>query len=447
MTRARSAELVASLRRDAPWLLAPELSACVVGSAALEQACARAGIAGPVAADVDLAWALDVAQGEALLRAHSVFCATTAANRARGTLACKLGAQRYEITSFRGTPAPGATLAERLALDLSLRDMTVGAVAWRLVDDGIVDPLAGVAAWRARRIVACGDPAQRVREHPVRLLRYYRRAQQWGFDLDQAIRRLRGSDFALSALPGEVIGAEIRAALLHCPSPGRFLLDLHEVGALQLMAPELAPQFDGRPAGPQRHHPEVTQALHLVLALQWAAARTAARAEPDRLALLVAVLVHDLGKNLTPAHEWPAHRGHERAGLPLVEALLDRLPGLSDAPVRRLAHAVCALHLVARDLAAVRAGTQARLYEEWFKWNAFPVELFALAVAADSAGRLGYEHEGERVFADVHAHVTRIREVCASVDAGALWQQHGSDRAAFAAALHEARAHALARSG
>ena len=41
---------------------------------------------------------------------------------------------------------------------------------------------------------------------------------------------------------------------------------------LQSLLPELASQFDGRPAGPQQWHPEVGQALHMILALEWAAA-------------------------------------------------------------------------------------------------------------------------------------------------------------------------------
>ncbi len=438
-------DLLVTLRRDAPWLFAVDLCVCMVGSTALAEACRREGLIGPRAADVDFAWRPGVVEGESILRAHDVFCETTAQNRMRGTLALKLGNARYEITSLRGDASADATLDQRLALDLSLRDMTVGALAWRLSDDRILDPLAGLVDWGARRIVACGEPAPRVREHAVRLLRYYRRAHEWGFALDQRIRKLRGEDFALAQLPAEAVSAELRAALLRCASPGRFLLELHEAGVLQVVAPELAPQFDARPAGPVRHHPEVSQALHLILALEWAAQRTTGLDDDARLAVLTAVLVHDLGKNLTPATDWPSHRGHEHAGLPLVDALLDRLPSLADARARRLAHAVCALHLVARDLNSIRAGTQASLYEEWFKWNAFPVELFALAVGADSGGRLGCESEGDRECTEVAAAVTRIRRCCASVDAGALWQHYKGDREAFARALHEARAKAINR--
>jgi tRNA nucleotidyltransferase (CCA-adding enzyme) len=189
----------------------------------------------------------------------------------------------------------------------------------------------------------------------------------------------------------------------------------------------------------------VSQALHLTLALAWAAAQARTLAETDRLAVMTAVLAHDLGKNLTTASAWPAHHGHEGNGLPLVDALFERLPSLGDARARRLARAVCALHLSVRDLASLRPGTQASMYEDWFKWNAFPVDLFALAVAADTAGRLGLGHVGAHVRADVEAAVVRLRQRCAAVDAAALWQHHAGDRAAFARALHEERARAIAR--
>jgi len=35
--------------------------------------------------------------------------------------------------------------------------------------------------------------------------------------------------------------------------------------------------------------------------------------------------MHDLGKARTSPEQWPSHRGHEEAGVPLVEALSERL--------------------------------------------------------------------------------------------------------------------------
>lgn len=413
-----------------------------MGSVALEEACRRAGIAGPEAKDLDLSWALDLDQGTALLADKGVLHPTTAANRERGTLAMRLHDRRVEITSFRG-PDPTLPLADRIAADLHGRDMTVGAVAWWLAEDRILDPLKGLEHWQQQKIVPVGDPETRIREHPVRWLRYYRRAQQWGFDLDPKIRKVHLDPKILDAVPKEAIAAEIRFALLDCPSPGRFLMELAEIGVLEHIAPELARQFDGRAAGPVRHHPEVSQGLHLILSLEWIFSHTIHLPENDRLAAAVAVLCHDMGKGFTDTDIHPSHHGHESEGIQHVRSLLDRLPGLADAATRRLAEAVCALHTQARGLQNLKAGTRANLYERWFKDSSFPVHLFALALGADVGGRLDMAHAGEETAARVERDVSYLRSRCQQVDVGSLFKQYGADKRRFHAERHQAFARAL----
>lgn len=433
------------LRRHAEWLFAPDLGVCIVGSQALALACRRAGEPGPAPQDLDLSWRPDVAEGAELLQNRAVFVPTTEGNRTRGTLAAKLGGRRIEITTLRGGE-PAATIGERIAADLGERDMTIGALAWQLATDTLHDPHDGLLHWRQRRVVPVGDPAARVREHPIRWLRYYRKAHELGFALEPSIRRLGLPPTLLLELPPEAIAIELRALFAKCASPGRCLLELHEDGVLATLAPELARQFDGRPAGPQRWHPEVSQALHLVLALEWAAARTVGFDLRDRIAVLLAVACHDLGKGYTQDERMPRHHGHERDGVPHVERLLDRWPGLADPRARSLARDVCALHGELRHFDELRPGTLADLYDGHFRAKDYPVDLFAIAAAADSAGRLGHAHEGEAIERRVADDLRWLREVCDGVDAGALRARFPDDLAAFRAALHQERARALADS-
>ncbi|MBL8753409.1 MAG: hypothetical protein JNK15_08925 [Planctomycetes bacterium] len=445
MTGTPAFDAAALLRSHAPWLCAAELLTCLVGSQALAVACRTHGVAGPNPVDVDLAWALAPEQGTALLQQHGVFVPTTVGNQERGTLAAKIGGRRIEITTFRG-PDRDAPLVARLHADLAERDMTIGALAVELATGTVHDPQHGLDHWRQRRIVAVGDATARVREHAIRWLRYYRKAHELGCTLDRSLRWLstKLSPELLTTLPKEAVALELRAMLGKCRSPGRCLLELYEDGVLAAIAPELALQFDGRPAGPQRWHPEVSQALHMVLALEWAAANTHDLDERERLAVLLAVLCHDLGKGLTPAAEWPQHKGHEHAGIAPTERFLDRWPGLADQKARTLAVHVCALHLEVRRFHELRPGTLAELYDRWFRGKDYPVDLFARAVAADTAGRLGCEHLGmgerERVVRDLEW----LRARCASVDANAL-RERFPDLEKFKAALHEARARALHR--
>src|SRR5690606_20142590 len=159
----------------------------------------------PALGDLDLAWDLDTESGSALLRQHGVHIETTTANRERGTLAMKVGGTRVEITSFRNASGQerAGSLRQRILCDLGGRDMTVGALAWWLDGDEVLDPFDGLSDWRARRVVAVGDPAERVAEHPVRWLRYFRRAHQWGFTLDSRVRKLAVDRALLGRIPPE----------------------------------------------------------------------------------------------------------------------------------------------------------------------------------------------------------------------------------------------------
>lgn len=436
-------DAVAFLRDAAPWLLAPDLGVCIVGSQALALACRREGLAGPQPVDLDLAWALDHEAGAAVLQQRGVFVPTTTGNQERGTLAMKIGGRRLEVTTFRAGDAT-QPMAARIAADLSERDMTIGALAFELATGTLHDPHHGLRDWRERRIVPVGDVAQRVREHAIRWLRYYRKAHELGFSLERSIRSLSLDPQLLMTLPREAVALELRAILGKCPSPGRCLLELHEAGLLDVISPELAQQFDGRPAGPQRWHPEVSQALHLILALEWAVAHTQALEDGDRLAVRIAVLCHDLGKGYTAPEELPNHRGHEHAGLPYLDQLLDRWPGLADQRTRTLARQVCALHVQVRHFEEHRPGSLARLYDSYFRPAEYPVELFALAVAADTGGRLGHHDTGLATLLQVTADLNWLRETCARVDAAELRKQWPDDVDSFRAALHEARARAIA---
>jgi len=437
-------DALALIRAQAPWLLAPELGVCIVGSQALAIACREANIAGPNPSDLDLSWALDHEAGTALLEEHGVFQPTTTGSVERGTVAAKIGDERIEITTFRAGDH-NASMHDRIHADLSERDMTVGAIAVEVATGTVHDPFDGLQHYRDGRISPVGDPAQRVDEHGIRWLRYFRKAHEFGFVVDSSIRGLRRNrdPKLLLSLPKEAIALELRAILTKTRSPGRCLLDLHEVGLLATLSEILAQQFDGRPAGPQRWHPEVSQALHMILALDWALANTEHLEERDRTAVLFAVLCHDLGKSETKEAGFPHHRGHEAAGVPLIEQLSKRWPGLMDQRTTTLAKHVSALHLEVRRFDELRNGTKARLYDDYFRAKDYPVELFAIAVAADSAGRLGFEHEGATVKKRLMQDLDGLRAACASVDAGALREKHADDLDAFRAALHEARANAL----
>lgn len=384
---------------EAPWLLDPDLEVCVAGSAALAEACRREGIAdGPRVHDLDLAWRLDVEAGRRLCLDHGHEVGQTAGSEQRGTLAFRSASARIEITSFRGDAGDDGTPKSRIAGDAARRDMTIGALLWRLHDDSIHDPERGLDDWRAARIRACGgDAVARIREHPLRILRYLRRAAELGYVIDgptlSAIRKECAAQ-AEHMLP-EAVAEEVRK-VLDLPSPGIFFGLAAEEGVLAHFMPEIAVLFDGRPAGRLRWHPELSQGLHTILTLA-AAARIAQRdhcSEADRRRLILGVLCHDLGKGVTPEDTMPSHPGHEAAGASMVDGVFDRLPSLGDKRARRFCKTVARLHLSLASLRECRHGT---LVEMWRR-DLAPLRedfgLLAAAVRADREGRLAPEDLG-----------------------------------------------------
>ena len=441
------------------WLRDPALEVSVVGSVALAEACRRAKLPlPPPAHDLDLAWRLTPAEGLDFLRARGIECSQTEGALERGTLGMRSSGLRIEITSYR---AGGESAEERIARDAERRDMSIGALFLELSSDQIHDPMGGLEDWRLGCIRACGDARERIREHPLRALRYLRRAGELGFWVEHRTRlaiRQESVSAVASMLP-EAIAEEIRRAL-QCSSPGVFFALAAEEGLLQQFLPELAALFDGRLAGRLQWHPEMSQGLHSILSLKAAASL----AERDRLdpatrqRLILAVLFHDLGKGLTTMDVLPSHPGHEAGGVPLVDAIFERLPGLGDKRSRRLCRVVARNHLSLAKLRELRAGTLVEAWERDFAALREDYPLMAAAVRADQDGRLSPEDLGlpsrpgnefdagkleRRVLGDLRLLDACLREVSGSEAAA----RFPADPKALRAHLHEQRCRHLHAAG
>jgi len=123
-----------------------------------------------------------------------------------------------------------------------------------------------------------------------------------------------------------------------------------------------------------------------MLALRYSAA---AGASPT---VRFAVLMHDLGKALTSPERWPSHRGHEEAGVPVIEALCARLKvpnGFRDLAVLTARH-----HAVVHRAAELRPTTVLKLLEstDAFRRPERFEEMLA-ACEADARGRTGLEEQ------------------------------------------------------
>ena len=281
------------------------------------------------------------------------------------------------ITEF----SPQVTLEQ----DLLRRDLTINAMA-QSEDGDLIDPYGGQDDVR-RRVLRHVSPA--FAEDPVRILRVARflaRYAPLGFRVaEETLAMMRSMVAAgeVDALVPERIWRELERSLGE-PQPRAAIELLRACGALRSIMPELDALF-GVPQRPE-WHPEIDTGEHILLTLQVAVMRGAST--PIRFALLM----HDLGKALTPQDQWPRHHGHEQLGVSAIENLCARLRVPSE--FRELAVLASRYHTYVHRGLELRATTILELLEHSDAFRR--PERFAdfLEVCeCDARGRLGLQDQ------------------------------------------------------
>lgn len=185
----------------------------------------------------------------------------------------------------------------------------------------------------------------------------------------------------LLELPAERIWQEIRKSLNE-HTPSAFFWCLRECGALKQLLPEIEAYF-GVPQT-QQWHPEIDTGVHALLAMD-----NAGKLSNE---VAYAVMVHDLGKGITPDDVLPSHRGHESAGVPLVRAVSRRLK--VPKSYQQLAELVCRLHLKCHTIEQLRPKTVDKLFQDLDAYRRPErVQQFIEACRADATGRWGEEFQ------------------------------------------------------
>jgi tRNA nucleotidyltransferase (CCA-adding enzyme) len=273
---------------------------------------------------------------------------------------------------------PSVTLEE----DLQRRDFTINAIA-QDEHGALVDPCGGARDIDARVLRHVGPAFV---EDPLRVLRAARfmaRLAPLGFSVAPetlSLMRDIAASGELDTLVPERVWQELRRAL-RSERPSAFLATLRDAHALAAVLPEV----DALYGVPQRaeYHPEVDTGVH-----QQMVSDMAARLAPGDDVIGFAALTHDLGKALTPSEMLPRHIGHERAGIPPLQALCERLK--VPAEHRELAIMACREHLNVHRLDELRDAT---VHELLARCDAFrkPARIAQLALVceADKRGRQG----------------------------------------------------------
>jgi poly(A) polymerase len=119
---------------------------------------------------------------------------------------CMFGRDTVEVATFRGSHTGGEDAEDGLiqkdahgrilrdnrfgsqAEDAERRDFTINAMFYDPATESVLDYHGGFADVKAKRIRIIGDPTERYREDPIRMLRAIRFAAKLGFSIDSATR-------------------------------------------------------------------------------------------------------------------------------------------------------------------------------------------------------------------------------------------------------------------
>ena len=269
--------------------------------------------------------------------------------------------------------------------DLIRRDLTINAMAES--DDGtIIDPHGGQQDLNNKIL---RHVSEAFAEDPLRVLRVARFAARYahlGFAIApetlQLMQRIVDGG-EMTALVAERVWKETQRALCE-RSPDVFIETLRSCGALAILLPEVEALFGIEQRAD--YHPEIDTGIHTLMALQQSALLT------EKATIRFTVLVHDLGKAITPKGILPRHTGHEARGLPLVKDVCDRLKVPNQH--RQLAMVVTEYHLMCHKSLDFKPDSLLKLLTVIGALKSEEkLDDFLLCCMADAKGRKGLEKQ------------------------------------------------------
>jgi len=269
----------------------------------------------------------DVATSAPAERVLALFPGSVPVGVQFGVVLVPRGAHRIEVATFR---RDGVYLDARHPVsvhfgsaedDARRRDFTVNGMFYDPLTDRLIDYVGGEEDLRRGVIRAIGDPAARLDEDKLRMLRAVRLAARLGFTIEPATWAAieRGAP-TIDRIALERVGEEVRLILSEGAAKRGFEL-LHGSGLLAAVLPEVA-AMEGVEQSPE-HHPEGDVLRHTLLVIDQL------RAPTETLAF--GALLHDVGKPVCaarrtlPGGERITFYGHAERGAEMAIAICQRL--------------------------------------------------------------------------------------------------------------------------
>lgn len=309
--------------------------------------------------DVPKDW--DVATSATPTTVQQVFERTIPVGIEFGTVAVPTEVGLVEVTTYRkdgryvdGRRPEDATFSETLEEDLVRRDFTINAMALT-VDGEVIDPHGGQEDLQKKIIRAVGEPRVRFSEDALRMMRAFRFAARFGFQVEpRTFDAAKSLAETITRVSMERIFDEL-IKILVSDNPRIGLDGMMRAGLLPNIIPELAPMvgFDQR----NKHHlyDLWNHTLHVVSAV------------PNDPSLRMAALLHDVGKPKTQTFGpdgYAHYYGHADVGADMANQILQRLK--SSTTFRRAVVALVKHHMFPEEAGPKAVRKMLRNYGETF---------------------------------------------------------------------------------
>jgi tRNA nucleotidyltransferase (CCA-adding enzyme) len=274
-------------------------------------------------------------------------------------------------TDFEFEFGPHITLEQ----DLKRRDFTINAMAEDLQQGGVIDPFGGIQHLKDKLIVHTNRQA--FIEDPLRVLRMARFAAKCNFRVSPDTMNL-AKEMDITHLTIERIWWEIRKAL-DTPRPELFFETLRQSDHLKQILPELHSMI----GVDQAHHDEDSYDHVMMVIGEGKRTKLSNKA-------IFALLLHDLGKGVTPKKELPHHYNHESTSKELARQVCNRLKVPTD--YQKLATWFAQIHMKLHKINDMKDGKVIRIAKT-IESNHFDVDEIITMSNCDSKGRLGESYD------------------------------------------------------
>ena len=259
---------------------------------------------------------------------------------------------QFEVATFRSDEGyidgrhPSAVQFSSPEEDAKRRDFTINGMFYDPVAEEVIDFVGGRADIAAKLVRAIGDPAERLAEDRLRMLRAVRFATVLDYKIDNGTwKALVANAPSINQISAERIRDEL-VRILTSPNRVRGWDLLDSSGLMRVILPEIDAMKGC--LQPEQFHPEGDVFQHTRLMLQFL---------PEKVSvpLVFSVLLHDVAKPRTATVDETGRirfSGHDRLGAEMTEEIMRRLR-FSGAEIEATVEMV-RQHMVFKDVPKMR---------------------------------------------------------------------------------------------